>query len=98
MIMKARNAVIGFICLIAFVVMGAQIVRDFHTWECRCTHIECRWCEDEFTWVDFHMDAFEEAANEFTALFEAIEFKCSKNGRSMIRRPGDKGFRFVKSA
>lgn len=52
----------------------------------------------EFEWAQFHADAFEEYADEFTAIFNAIEFKVSKNGRSMIRRPGDKGFRFVKSA
>lgn len=47
--------------------------------------------EDDIWW-----DAFETAQSEFTAMFNAIEFKVSKNGRSMVRRPGDKSFRFVK--
>jgi hypothetical protein len=47
-------------------------------------------------WEAFHADAFAEYADEFTALFNAIEFKRAKNGASMVRRPGDKSFRFVK--
>lgn len=47
--------------------------------------------EDDIWW-----DAFEAAQSEFDAMFDAIEFKVSKNGRSMVRRPGDKSFRFVK--
>lgn len=43
-----------------------------------------------------HAVAYAEYADEFTALFNAMEFKVSKNGRSMVRRPGEKSFRFVK--
>lgn len=45
---------------------------------------------------DVWCDAYDKAEDEFTALFNAIEFRVSKNGRSMVRRPGDKSFRFVK--
>jgi len=51
---------------------------------------------EEMEWDAFHADAYTEYADEFTALFNSIEFKCAKNGASMIRRPGDKSFRFVK--
>lgn len=47
-------------------------------------------------WDMFHTDAFEEYADEFTALFNSIETKWSKNGRLMIR-VGDTGsFKFAK--
>lgn len=54
--------------------------------------------DDAMDWTLYWQEAHDEYADEFTALFEAIEFKRSKNGRSMIRRPGDNSFRFVKSA
>ncbi|MFG2268090.1 hypothetical protein [Streptomyces sp. NPDC048720] len=55
------------------------------TAECDCH--ECYWLEVAYEFSD-----------AFTAHFNAIEFKRSKNGRSMVRRPGDKSFRFVKAA
>lgn len=43
-------------------------------------------------------DAYDDAWCEFTNLFNAMEYKRSANGRSMIRRPGDKSFKFVAKA
>lgn len=57
-------------------------------------HVE----NEEQEWAEFHALSYAEHADAFTALFNAMEYKVSKNGRSMIRRPGDKSFRFVKSA
>jgi hypothetical protein len=50
----------------------------------------------EVTWEDFHADAYQEYADAFDDYFNAIEYKRAKNGASMVRRPGDKSFRFVK--
>jgi hypothetical protein len=47
-------------------------------------------------WAMYWHEAYEEYADEFLAHFNAIEFKRAKNGASMVRRPGDKSFRFVK--
>ena len=52
---------------------------------------ECDACE----WDEYYGEAYSEYYDEFTALFNAIEYKRSKNGRSMVRRPGDKSFKFV---
>lgn len=46
-------------------------------------------------WELYHAEAKQEYADEFTALFNAMEYKVSKNGRSMVKRPGDKSFKFV---
>jgi hypothetical protein len=53
---------------------------------------------EEQQWSEFHAIAVQEYTDEFTAIFAALEFKRSKNGRSMIRRPGDKSFKFVAKA
>lgn len=53
---------------------------------------------EEQEWSEFHADAFDEYADEFTRLFESYDYKLSKNGRSMIRREGEKSFRFVRMA
>lgn len=39
---------------------------------------------EKWAWSEFHADAFEEYANEFTVLFNSYTYKLSKNGRSMI--------------
>lgn len=54
--------------------------------ECTC---------DKCEWDDYYGDAYDEYCDEFTALFNAIEYKRAKNGRSMVRGPGDKSFKFV---
>lgn len=53
---------------------------------------------DEREWSEFHADAYEEYADEFTALFNSYEVKRSKNGRTMIRQGDSGSFKFVKSA
>jgi hypothetical protein len=53
---------------------------------------------EDVEWGEFWQNSFVEHAAAFDAYFDAMEFRVSKNGRSMIRRPGDKSFRFVKAA
>lgn len=49
--------------------------------------------EDE--WDEFYALSYGEHTAAFDMLFDAIEYKRSKNGRSMVKRPGDKSFKFV---
>lgn len=51
--------------------------------------------EECVEWSEFHAEAYEEYADEFTRLFESLEFKQAKNGAPMIRRAGEKSFKFV---
>lgn len=51
--------------------------------------------DEAYEWSAYYVEAFNEYADEFTALFNAMEYKRAKNGASMIRRPGDKSFKFV---
>jgi hypothetical protein len=102
-----RSAGITLVALITFVVIGARIVWDFQTWECKCTNVECGECFvepiqvpgctaectcDECCWLQ----AATEFADEFTALFNSYECKWSKNGRLMIRQGDSGSFKFVK--
>lgn len=95
---RIAQALVTMIALVTFMFVGASMVWDFHNWECECTHIECRWCEDEFTWVDFNEAAYEDYADEFTALFNSYETKWSKNNRLMIRSGNSGSYRFVAKA
>jgi len=47
-------------------------------------------------WAQFNADAYLEYADEFTALFNSYEVKRAKNGAMMIKRAGDKSFKFCK--
>lgn len=85
----------ALIAAMTFVFVGAQVVGDFQTWECTCTHAECGECRDQFTWDAFHADAVEEYADEFTALFNSYETRWSKNNRLMIRSGNSGSFKFV---
>lgn len=49
--------------------------------------------EDE--WDEFYALSYGEHTAAFDMLFNAMEYKVSKNGRSMVKRPGDKSFKFV---
>lgn len=40
--------------------------------------------DEDGDWHAFEMDAYNEYANEFTALFNSYSYKLSKNGRSMV--------------
>jgi hypothetical protein len=53
---------------------------------------------DDEEWDLYQLEAYVEYADEFTRLFNSMEYKRSKNGRSMIRREGETSFRFVKGA
>jgi hypothetical protein len=51
---------------------------------------------DDEEWNAYNAEAFAEYADEFTALFSSYEYKRAKNGAPMIRKSGEKSFRFVK--
>lgn len=50
---------------------------------------------DEREWSEFHTDAYDEFADEFTALFNSYETKWSKNNRLMIRTGDSGSFKFA---
>lgn len=52
--------------------------------------------DEEQEWREFHELAVIEYEDTFTTLFNSYETKWSKNDRLMIRRPGDKTFKFAK--
>ena len=47
-------------------------------------------------WVAYERDAYEEYADEFTALFNSYTTKRAKNGALMIRRGNSGSYRFAK--
>ena len=46
----------------------------------------------------YHFECFNEAADEFTALFNSYEIKRAKNGRMMIRSGHEGAFRFARKS
>jgi hypothetical protein len=40
--------------------------------------------QDSYEWSEYYSDAYDEYADEFTALFNSYTYRVSKNGRSMI--------------
>jgi hypothetical protein len=40
--------------------------------------------QEAYEWSEFYCDAYDEYADQFTALFNSYSYKLSKNGRSMI--------------
>jgi hypothetical protein len=51
---------------------------------------------DEMEWAAYHVDAYEEYADEFTALFNSYETKVAKNGAMMIRQGNSGPFKFAR--
>ena len=51
---------------------------------------------NESEWEAYHTEAYEEYADEFTALFNSYEIKRAKNGALMIRRGNSGSFKFAK--
>lgn len=98
MITQIRNLAVALIALVTFVVIGATVIASFETWECTCIHNVCEECgdRDEQEWSEFHADAVEEYADEFTSLFNSYETKVSRNGRMMIRQGDSGSFKFAK--
>lgn len=94
------RVLVTLMAVITFVFMGADIITSFESWECTCIHNHCEWCNDldEVEWSDFHADAIEEYTIEFTELFDSYDVKFSKNNRTMLRKSGEKGFKFVAKA
>jgi hypothetical protein len=52
--------------------------------------------DDEQEWSEFHAIAVQEYADEFTAIFDALECKRAKNGRLMIRSGNSGSYKFAK--
>lgn len=77
---------------------AGEIVETHGAWECLCGHSVCEWCSlsDAEQWNEFHADAYDEYAAEFTALFDSYEVKHAKNGAIMIRRGNSGSFRFAR--
>lgn len=48
-------------------------------------------------WSEFHADAYDQYADEFTALFNSYEIKRAKTGRIMIRPEGARSFKFART-
>lgn len=51
---------------------------------------------EEQEWAEYNEDARCEYAAEFDAIFNAIEYKVAKNGRSMVKGIHSTGFKFAK--
>jgi hypothetical protein len=51
---------------------------------------------EEQEWDDYNRDAYEEYADEFTALFNSYTTKRAKNGALMIRRGNSGSYKFAK--
>jgi hypothetical protein len=49
-------------------------------------------------WQEYHALAYSEYAEAFTALYEGLETRWSKNGRLMIRQGSSGPYKFVKRA
>ncbi|MFF5977061.1 hypothetical protein ACFY7C_36775 [Streptomyces sp. NPDC012769] len=50
---------------------------------------------DAEEWDLYHAEAYEEYASEFDAIFNAIEYKRSKNNRSMVKSIHSKSYKFI---
>lgn len=53
---------------------------------------------DDVEWAEYHADAFEEYAAEFTALFNSYETRTAKNGATMIRKGNTGSFKFARKS
>jgi hypothetical protein len=51
---------------------------------------------DDYGWAEYYTEAYDEYADEFTALFNSYEIKRAKDGRLMIRRGNSGSFKFAK--
>ncbi|WP_190221156.1 hypothetical protein [Streptomyces griseosporeus] len=96
---RIAGMAIALIALISFLVVGGTIVHSFKEFRERTnpwslTNVRAKQ-EEELEWHLFHAEAYAEYSDEFTRLFESLEFKQAKNGAPMIRRAGEKSFKFV---
>lgn len=51
---------------------------------------------EDLEWHIWYAESYWDARSEFTALFNSYECKRAKNGAMMIRRSGEKSFKFAK--
>lgn len=54
--------------------------------------------DEETEWDLYKLEAYYDYCDEFDAIFNAVEFKRAKNGRSMVKGINDKSFKFCKKA
>ena len=88
-----KQAAVTILALITFMFVANKMMWEFQTWECICAHSVCEECNDE--WDLYYTEAYDEYASEFDAIFNAIEYKRAKNGRSMVKGINSKSFKFV---
>lgn len=51
---------------------------------------------EEQEWAEYYSEAYNEYADEFTALFNSYETKVAKNGALMIRKGNSGSYTFAK--
>jgi hypothetical protein len=51
--------------------------------------------DDELDWFIYNLEAERDYRAEFTAIFDAVEVKWSKNNRLMVKGTHAKSFKFV---
>lgn len=88
------QGLIAMIVAAALLAIGILVEPDAN--EPAPTHSVSSVVSDEFEWSEFHADAMQEYADEFTALFNSYQVKRAKNGRLMIRQGDSGSFKFVK--
>ena len=94
---RIKDLVIAILASITFLFVGAAIMHSLIESVCRPISAPLtEEDEDAYEWSEFHADAYAEYADEFTALFNSYEMKRAKNGAMMIKRAGDKSFKFCK--
>jgi hypothetical protein len=52
--------------------------------------------DEKVEWLKYNYEAFIDYRAEFTAIFNAVEYKRAKNGRSMVKGTHDNSFKFCK--
>lgn len=52
--------------------------------------------QDAYEWTEYYSEAYNEYADEFTALFNSYETKVAKNGAMMIRKGSKGSYTFAK--
>lgn len=97
MITKIKEMVIALLAVITFVVIGAAVAHSLIESVCRPINAPLvEEDEDNYEWAQFNADAYEEYADEFTALFNSYDVKQAKNGAMMLKRAGENTYKFCK--
>jgi hypothetical protein len=51
--------------------------------------------DEDAEWFEFEQDAYIEYLDIFDAMYENVEYKASKNGRSMTKGTYSRSFKFI---